>query len=292
MKFNKFSQKFEIGIIAIIFIATVFSIPKYINDQILANNKSVTSNVIEPLNEEYLKINEFFAQRSKNEDDSSVKYLHLLKGNSTPEDLYSIIKINEKIIEHYTEEEIYSPILIDIFESRYLVKNNEDKALIKYIVKLIKSQKQKIDLNIIKQNYTSNTDLKTEILEKKFSKIPNIQKNPILVSPKKNNIWNKFFNYVNYHSIISIILVCILVVFSHKLKTKKWITLSEMFVIVISVSTCFTSGNHLFFTVPNLVDRIPAFDTAIFGLGPVAVIWLSIKAIFDLLISNKVDRHK
>lgn len=104
---------------------------------------------------------------------------------------------------------------------------------------------------------------------------------------KLEKLWSILVEYTDFIFVGSMTLTCFIVIIINRLKNSKFINFSELSLIIITVSTCFTSGNHLVNTVPNFIDRMPIFETAIFALGPFAVIWLSVKSLIDLLFPSK-----
>lgn len=212
--------------------------------------------------------------------------------------------------------------MINEFKERFLIKNQnlKDKFLIKYIIELILSQQEEISsykIQINKTNLQKNEkDIDINILnkEKSFTSLsPNPRSKPpsnlsdadklnikivpenIKIAPgtilkEKTHskptikIFQKiFFKYTNFIFLGFLLVTCFIISLAYILKNKKIISLTQLFLIIISVTTCLASGNHLFFTVPEMSSlNIISFDLVIFSLGPLAVIWLSIKSIIEL----------
>lgn len=178
----------------------------------------------------------------------------------------------------------YDPYLIEKFKDKYL--ESEDKILIEYILDLIEYQQGQIEDYQIKvlDDKLLLRPRDEDIIEKIWTEGINAEKLTLFTKERKKvTFWQSIIQYTNFLVLFSIFASCLGVIIAHKVKNNKFVTMSEFFLIVITVSTCFTSGNHLISTVPDFADEIPTFDLAIFGLGPIAVIWLSIKGIIDLL---------
>lgn len=244
---NKSIKKVELTILIIIFSATIFCIPKYVEENYVYIVKPVKS------------ISPFYGSCHSYECDGFSK-----------------------------DEIIYDSKIINMFESQYLSQNGKEQVLVKYVLDLIETQRKEI----ISSKYTkkhsqpsskiieSETNYFVLKSEKNEDNLDHESSEDRLQIEKVNNLANS----INYIFIVFIILSCLIVMYIHKAKNDKWITMSDLFLVVISVTTCFTSGNHLLSTVPKFLEIMPTFDAAIFALGPVSVIWLAIKGIFDLLI--------
>lgn len=276
---NRWKKKIEIGILTIIFAAIVFMIPTHLNHKRIAKRANELTLLIESSMEKNLypySYNDF-----------------ILKG--TEHTSYFSFQLT-------LDDLSYNKELIKEFSSQYLTDDNKNKALIQYILTLIEFQRFQISNNKIckspEDNLDDNKPQKLGVIKspeygnKIMSADTFVEQEDFSIFGQDENdgqktIWGKLANSIDYIFIVSIVVVCLITVVIHKIKNDKWTTMSDLFLVVIAISTCFTSFNHLFSTVPSFVQEMPTFDAAIFALGPVAVIWLAIKGIFDLLYPSK-----
>lgn len=187
--------------------------------------------------------------------------------------IHKIDKANyHKVIELY---EYYSPDIVEQFRNKYLsIENSQDKHIIEYIIKLIDYQQE-----IIKNFHSSEIE--------PFLYTPNLKRQ----SSKKPELKDSILKNTNFLFIGVTIICCLIVGIIYKIKNNKFISMTQIFLVIITVSTCFTSSNHLLNTLPNFSDRVSIFDIGIFSLGPIAVIWLSVKGIIDSIsVDHKVTK--
>lgn len=246
-KANDWKKKIEFLLLIIIFSANIYLIPRY---YLYTSEKFELQNAIEILKEPHFII-------------------ELRSFTPLEEELYELMVEEEKEIISLGYEELLIRLnILDILQNKYAERLREyEERLREYEGRLISLDNLRIKFKGQLNKLESNN-----LHEANHSKTPQI------VDPRQLII-----RHTNFTFLVSIIITCLGVIVVHKVKNNKFITMSDFFLIVITISTCFTSGNHLFNTVPNFIDRIGTFDAAIFALGPVAVIWLSIKGIIDLL---------
>lgn len=313
------SKKIETLILLIIFVITIFSIPIYYQNKYKNDNHISTLEETD----KYFEIKSRYSNYqiignanispqifSKNDKRININLAPIEPDYSH----YLIKKFKDKYLN--SENKILIKDIIDLINyqqkqidyQREQIKNYQRKELDKNDEVNIKNIRSSYSENDMVDNFRSknksstnnpNNDKKQSSAES-TRKIPRgiggIGSQEILSSDsldnKKISIKEKIsevsflqsvIRHTNFLFLFSIFVVCLGVIVTHKFKNNKFVTMSEFFLIVITVSTCFTSSNHLFFTVPNFADEIPTFDLAIFALGPIAVIWLSIKGIIDLL---------
>ena len=107
-------------------------------------------------------------------------------------------------------------------------------------------------------------------------------------SPAPTPIVSFTFNEYFYIGLIIIVIFSLILSIVFWIRKKQFITLSEFLNQTMCLTTVASSLCFLIFELRSLARIISSFDQlVVLGLGPIALIWLSVKGILDVMIIQK-----